>query len=157
MKTIVAILVTSTLLVGGVHAQSPATTASDAPAADPSHHAVKSDAERNNDVEKHIADLHVSLKITPTEESLWSATAQTMRDNADELDKAIDKREAASGTAIDDLNTYGAVVQAHADGIKKLSAVFTPLYASMSADQKNIADEVFAQRGHEGKNHQALK
>jgi hypothetical protein len=46
------------------------------------------------------------------------------------------------------LNAYGDIVQAHADAIKKLSAVFAPLYASMSDDQKMVADDVFAQRTH---------
>jgi protein CpxP len=76
-----------------------------------------------------------------------------MHDNAIELDKAIDKREAIvnSATAIDNLNAYGDVAQAHADGVKKLAATFSPLYASMSDDQKKMADDVFAHRTHKEK------
>jgi protein CpxP len=76
-----------------------------------------------------------------------------MRDNAKDLDAAIDKREANIGaaTAIDDLNAYADIAQAHADAVKKLSAAFSPLYAAMSDDQKKVADEVFAQRAHDGK------
>jgi protein CpxP len=97
--------------------------------------------------------LHAKLKITPAAESQWAAVVQTMRDNANELDKVIDKREAIANnaTAIDDLNAYGEIAQAHADGVKKLSTAFAPLYASMSDDQKKVADEVFAHRAHEGK------
>jgi len=112
---------------------------------------MNSDADRSMRVDKHITDLRAQLKITPAEQTQWDAVAQTMRDNANNLDKAMDKREDANGSAIDDLNAYGEVVQAHADGIKKLSAVFSTLYTAMSADQKKIADEVFAQRAHEGK------
>ena len=65
----------------------------------------------------------------------------------------IAKREESSGTAVDDLNAYAGVVQAHADGIKKLGVAFAPLYSSMSAEQKKLADDAFSRRAHAGKNH----
>jgi periplasmic protein CpxP/Spy len=141
MKTILAALVAFAFLIGGAYAQRPSADASTAAT-------MKSDAKRNTELERHIKDLHAKLKITPAEESQWVSVAQTMRDNANDLDKAIEKRQAivSNGTAIDDLNAYGEIVQAHADAIKKLSAVFASLYASMSDDQKKVADEVFAQR-----------
>jgi len=145
MKTIVPALLASAFLMLGAYAQSPTGTAR---TSDSSGRAPRPDSERKMDVQQRIVDLHKKLGITPAEESLWSAVAQTMRDNASELDKAIDKRENADTTAIDDLNAYGNVVQTHADGIKKLSAVFSPLYASMSDQQKKVADEVFARAGH---------
>jgi vacuolar-type H+-ATPase subunit I/STV1 len=154
MKTIVAVLLASTFLIGAAYAQSPAQSAGAPPSRDASTPAMmKADAKRNMEVERHIKDLHAKLKITPAEESQWVAVAQTMRDNANELDKAIDKREANvnNATAIDDLNAFGEIVQTHADDIKKLSTAFSPLYASMSDDQKKVADEEFSGRAHEGK------
>lgn len=150
MKIIVPVLVASTLAFGGAYA-----LAANLPSADSSSPAMmKSDANRNMEVEKHIKDLRAKLKITPAEESQWDAVAQAMRDNAAELDGAISKRDAMTdhGTAVDDLKAYGDIVQVHADSIKKLSAVFTSLYDAMPAEQKKLADEVFAQRTtHEGK------
>ena len=149
MKKIIAGLVISTFLLGGAYAQS------SAPSAAPSHAPgdstpaeVKAEAQRNKDVEKHIVDLHAKLKITAAEESQRGDVAKTMRDNANEIEEAIDKRE-AHGTAIDDLKAYGDVVQAHADGIKKLANAFSPLYTSMSDDQKKVADEVFVHHAHD--------
>jgi hypothetical protein len=103
-------------------------------------------------VEKHIKDLHGTLGITPAEEPQWNKVAETMRENATELDRAIDKRDAsvANATAIDNLSSYGDIVQAHANGIKKLASAFSGLYSAMSDDQKKVADEVFSHRGHEG-------
>jgi periplasmic protein CpxP/Spy len=153
MKTIVAVLA-STFLITGAYAQSPARSVGAPPSPDASTAPMmKSDAKRDMKVETHIKDLHAKLKITPAEESQWAAVVQTMRDNATELDKAIDKREAIvnNATAIDDLNAYGDIAQAHADGVKKLSTAFSPLYASMSDDQKKVADELFGHRVHEGK------
>jgi len=152
MKTIVAVLA-STFLITGAYAQSPAPTTGASPSAGASTSAMKSDAKRDTEVEKHIKDLHAKLKITPAEESQWTSMAQTMRDNAKEVDMAIDKREAIvnNATAIDNLNAYADIVQAHADSVKKLSTAFSPLYASLSDDQKKVADELFGRRMHDGK------
>ena len=153
MKTLIAVLA-STFLIGAAYAQSPTPSAGAPPSPNASPSAMmKADAKRDMKVERHIKDLRAKFKITPAEESQWVAVAQTMRDNANELDKAIDKREANvnNATAIDDLNAFGEIVQTHADDIKKLSTAFSPLYASMSDDQKKVADEEFSGRAHEGK------
>ena len=145
---IIAIALVSTFLITGAYAQTPAASSSaSAPAM------AKSDAKRDMNAEKHIKDLHAKLKITAAEETQWAVVAKTMRESANDLDQVVDKRQAmiATATAIDDLNAYGAIAQAHADSVKKLSTAFAPLYASMSDDQKKVADEVFTQRGHEGK------
>jgi protein CpxP len=147
MKTIVTVLVASTLFVGGAYAESVALSNADSPSKS-SHAMVKSGANHSAEIEKHIKDLHAKLKITPAEESQWDAVAQTMRENATELDSAISKREstAGRGSAVDDLNAYADIVQVHADSIKKLSTAFSALYDSMPDDQKKVADEVFDQR-----------
>jgi protein CpxP len=152
MKTIIPVLVASTLFIGGAYAQSVALSNTASPPSS-SHAMVKSDANHRAEIEKHIKDLHAQLKITPAEESQWATVAQTMRDNATELDDAVSKRDAIASraTAIEDLNAYGDIVQVHADSIKKLSTAFAALYDSMSGDQKKVADEVFTQRAHESK------
>jgi hypothetical protein len=153
MKTIVAAL-TSAFLVSGAYAQSPSSPPGEAPSSGASTAAMaKSDAKRDDmAVESHIKDLHAQLQITPAEETQWAAVAKAMRESAAETDKAIDKREALvnSANAVDNLNAYGDIAQAHADGVKRLAAAFGPLYASMSDDQKKVADAVFAHRAHEG-------
>ncbi len=148
MKIMVATLA-STILIGGALIQSPVRAASTASAPD----AAAGDAKRSLAVERHIKDMHAKLKITPAEETQWTAVAQTMRDSAIELDKAIDKREAIVNTApaLDNLNAYGDIAEAHADGVKKLAAAFSPLYAAMPDEQKKVADDVFAQRAHKDK------
>ena len=144
MKTIVAVL-TFTFLSGAALAQSPS------PSSASNSTMTTADAKRSAQVEKHIAALHGTLKITAAEESQWANVAQTMRGSAIELDKAIDKRAAIvdNATAVDNLKAYGEIAQAHVDSVKKLAAAFSPLYASMPDDQKKVADEVFAQRAHE--------
>lgn len=146
MKQLFAALA-ATMLVGATMAQTSAPAAASAPAASGS--AAPSAESR---VDHQIKRLHDKLKITSAEETQWGAVAQAMRDNATDLDGLIQKRagSAETATAIDDLNAYGAIAQAHADGVKKLSAAFAPLYASFSDDQKKLADVAFTARPHRG-------
>jgi periplasmic protein CpxP/Spy len=149
MKTIIAASVTALFIVGA-QAQTPAAPAGAAPS---SASMAKGDAKRDMRVEHQIKDLHAKLKITSSEETMWNAVADSMRDSAKDLDAAIDKRKSARETAsaVDDLNEYGDIAQAHADGVKKLSAAFAPLYGAMPDEQKRLADEVFEHRAHEMK------
>jgi hypothetical protein len=97
-------------------------------------------------VEQRITNLHKALKITPDEDSKWSAVAQAMRENATNMDTLIAANRTTSPqnmTAVDDLKTYQKIAQAHVDGLKNLIASFETLYAAMPDAQKKIADEVF--------------
>jgi hypothetical protein len=95
--------------------------------------------------EARIKELHTKLKITPAQKDLWNQVTQVMRDNAKTMEALIKSRseEASTMTAIDDLKSYGEIVEAHADGIRKFIPVFEPLYASMSDAQKKDADKLF--------------
>ena len=100
-------------------------------------------------VEARIKELHTKLKITPAQEELWNNVTQVMRDNAKTMEALIKARseEAGTMTAIDDLKSYGEIVEAHADGIRKFIPAFEPLYAGMSDAQKKSADMLFRQHG----------
>ncbi len=145
MRKIVAVLA-STLILGTAYAAGMPESSADAAEA----HA---DAKHDMRVDNHIKELHAQLKITAAEESQWDVVAQTMRDNARELDEVMDKREstAEGATAIDNLNSYADVAQAHADGVRKLAKAFSGLYSSMSVEQRKQADEQFGHRMHEGR------
>ena len=153
MKLVAAVLA-STFVLGGAVAQTPAPSANTHSSAATSDSAMaQSDAKRDAAVEKHIDELHATLKITPLQEAQWSEVANTMRANAKEMDQAIDKRaaNAANATAIDDLKAYGDIAQTHANGVKKLATAFSGLYSALSDEQKKAADAAFSHRGHEGK------
>lgn len=99
-------------------------------------------------VESRITSLHSQLKVTPDQESKWSAVADAMRDNASSLDELAQQRASMRGkmNAVDDLKSYEAIADAHAEGLKKLVPAFSSLYDSMSETQKKNADQVFAHR-----------
>jgi protein CpxP len=157
MKIIVAALA-STFFISGAYAQMPTqpVVVPSAAQSTPTAMMVKADAKRDAKVEQRIKDLHAKLKITQAQEMQWANVAKAMRDTTVEIDAAIDKRESHmdNATAIDDLNAYADIAQAHADSVKKLSATFTPLYAAMSDSQKKVADAVFVQHQH-GEKHEA--
>jgi hypothetical protein len=113
-----------------------------------------SEAERKAEtVEERISSLHAKLMITPDEEANWTGVAQTMRDNAARMEKLAAEKTAKDPenlTAVEDLRTYEKFAHAHFDGLKNLIASFETLYNAMPAQQKQVADQVFQNFGHEG-------
>jgi periplasmic protein CpxP/Spy len=100
---------------------------------------------RGETVEQRITTLHRELKITADQEKDWNAVAQSMRDNANNMQQLVDQTHNQGGqtTALDDLDTYQKFAQGHADGVKNLIGPFTTLYNEMTPDQKKNADLVF--------------
>jgi len=101
-----------------------------------------------HDVEARITELHKELKIRPDQESAFKDVAQVMRDNAARMKDLHTDREksAQSMTAVDTMNSYASVIDAHADGVHKLVPAFETLYNSMSDEQKKVADQVFREK-----------
>jgi hypothetical protein len=100
------------------------------------------------EVERRIKDLHRRLHITPAQDAAWNSVADVMRENAKTMEALAHERyeNAAKMTAVDDLRSYGALADAHADGLKKFIPAFQQLYDSMSDKQKKNADALFRNR-----------
>jgi len=99
-------------------------------------------------VEQHIKELRAQLKITPAQEGQWQQFAQIMRDNAREMDQAVMQRaqQFSSMTAVEDMESYEKIAEAHVQHLQKLLPAFSNLYAAMTPEQKQRADEVFRSR-----------
>ncbi len=103
-------------------------------------------------LDQRISSMHAALKITPAEEADWMKVVDVMRRNESDMQKMVADRKAEGSqnlNAVDDLKTYQSFSQAHVDGLKDLVASFETLYADMPADQKLVADHVFAKYGRE--------
>ena len=113
-----------------------------------SGHMTGAKALTSEDVEARIKYLHTSLKITPEQEVLWNNVAQIMLDNAKTMEALIKVRAeaAATVTPIDDLKSYSAIADGHADGLRKFIPAFEALYAGMSEDQQKNAHKLFHDR-----------
>ena len=105
-------------------------------------------------IEARLAYLKTALKITDAQLPQWNALADTLRKQAVERDKRIQERRARMAqrsehqklTALDRMEQQQ---QRHAHALSRLNdllAVERPLYAVLTADQKQVADEVLAPR-----------
>lgn len=102
-------------------------------------------------VEQRITDLHAKLKITAAQDEQWNKFADVMRDNGRTMGELYKQRMDQEKTisALDDMKQYQQITQAHADGTKHLVDAFEPLYASLSPEQKKLADATFHQPSHQ--------
>ncbi len=100
-------------------------------------------------VEARIADLHKKLHITSAQTPQWNDFAGVMRENAKAARDVIEDKSqnAATMSAVDDLEAYKTLAQAHVDGLTRMIPTFEALYATMSDSQKKTADAMFAPHG----------
>ncbi|PLP98019.1 hypothetical protein CYJ10_24620 [Cupriavidus pauculus] len=104
----------------------------------------------NDRIETRIADLRTKLHITAAQNALWQDVATVMRENASIMNTLKQDRLDQSGhmMAAEDMRSYKAMADAHAEGVRKLGPAFQALYASMSDVQKRNADSVFRTNPH---------
>ena len=96
-------------------------------------------------VENRIKELHAQLRITPAEEPQWNQFAEVMRENAREMDQTLMQRAQQFQTmnAVQNLQSYGQLADAHAQRVQKLIPAFENLYNAMPEQQKQLADQIF--------------
>jgi len=107
-------------------------------------------------VDGRIAFLKAELKITPAQEAQWQQVAAAMRDNAKSLDQAITTARQNRGTmdAVQRLEARGQFAKLRADNDTRLLAAFKPLYAGLSPEQQQMANELVGSH-HHGWHHRA--
>ena len=96
-------------------------------------------------VNRRIADLHSRLHITQDQSQQWDQFAQQMRDNARNIDQAYQQRAQKIGTmsAVDNMQSFADIEQQRSQDMQKLVPAFQGLYASLSDQQKQTADQLF--------------
>lgn len=106
--------------------------------------------QRASHVEGRIAFLKAELKITPEQESLFAGLATAIRADVQDLEKAHQKMTADAPmhpTAVQLLERRVDLATLRVAAEQRFLTAFRPLYASLSAEQKQTADELLAQRG----------
>ena len=109
-------------------------------------------------VDGRIAFLKAELKITPAQETQWQGVAAAMRDNAQALDRAItDARQSRSGPmdAVQRLTLRESFTRLRAENEARMLAAFKPLYASLSPEQQQTANQLLAPHHHGWKHRRA--
>jgi periplasmic protein CpxP/Spy len=110
-------------------------------------------------VDGRIAFLKTELKITPAQEGQWQQFADVMRQNAQSLDQAIiDARQhrGAAMNVIDRMDMRAQFSKIRADNAARLVSALRPLYASLSPEQQQVANQLMSHDGwHHGFHHRA--
>jgi periplasmic protein CpxP/Spy len=103
-------------------------------------------------LEGRIAFLKAELTITPDQEVQWNKVAQAMRENVQQDRSVFGQLRDNRGqprSAVSRIETRAHFESVRAQNTEHFLAAFRPLYASLSADQKKAADDLFMPRhGH---------
>lgn len=99
--------------------------------------------------EARIAYVKAELKITPAQQAAFDRYAQVIRDNAAATQKAFQDMRGQRGqnqnvNALDRVEQRAKMAQMRDQQEQAYAAAFRPLYASLSADQKKVADDLAA-------------
>ena len=131
------------------------------------HHEQRAFSMPGERVEAKLAYLKTALQITPTQQSQWNAFADTLRQQAREQDKRIQDWRAQRDqntdhqrpTAIQRLERREQFYKAALENLQQRLAAAKPLYAVLTPEQQQVADQLLAPRGggrfgHRGMHHQ---
>ena len=115
-------------------------------------------------VEARLAYIRTALKITAAQQPQWDGFANVLRKHARERDQRFEqfraKREGARGgprpdrpqvTAIERLERTQQRMAQRSAHLSEVLAAAKPLYASLSAEQKLVADGMLSRQGHGGR------
>jgi hypothetical protein len=105
-------------------------------------------------VDGRIAFLQTELKITPAQEAQWGQVAAAMRQNANALDQTIAaaRSQRENVDAVERLAIRGRFAKVRAENDARMLAAFKPLYASLSPEQRQMANKLVVP--HHGWHHQ---
>lgn len=112
-------------------------------------------------IEARLAYLKTALKITDAQEAQWTGFADTLRQHARAADERFKARRAqrelratrSRPTAIERMEHRQARLVAATERLSQTLAAAKPLYAALSPEQQQIADELFARQGRGGFRH----
>jgi LTXXQ motif family protein len=96
-------------------------------------------------VDGRIAFLRTELKITDAQANAWNSFADALRANAQKLAAvrpAIMPAPGAQQTLTAGLDAQERWLTARLEGLRAIKAAFTPLYGTLSDEQKKTATEI---------------
>jgi protein CpxP len=93
-------------------------------------------------IDSQISDLRSRLQITPAQQPKFDAVAQIMRQNAQAMEAAM--RRTPPRNAVEDMRVEAEAAAAEAAQLQRMLPAFEALYASLSEEQKHMADQLFA-------------
>ena len=101
-------------------------------------------------VDGRIAFLKAQLKISSAQEAKWQPVEAAMRENAKTLDQTITTARQNRGNlnAVQRLELREQFAKVRVDNDARLLAAFKPLYASLSPEQQQMANQLVGAHHH---------
>jgi hypothetical protein len=98
-------------------------------------------------IEGQIAFYKTELKITDAQDPLWNAFADALRGNATRLQQAMARATEAKGIVVvpEQMERRIAMLTALLDAMQSMQSAAKPLYASLTDEQKKVADELMTE------------
>jgi LTXXQ motif family protein len=95
-------------------------------------------------IEGQIAFYRTELKITDAQDPLWNAFAEALRGNATRLRQAMAMATEANGVVAvpEQMERRIAMLSALLEAMQSMQAAAKPLYATLTDEQKKVADEL---------------
>lgn len=96
-------------------------------------------------IEGRLAFLKAELEITPQQETLWSAYAEAVRTSAESMQGMHDQMMSSGSNPVampERMQWHEKMLSARLEALKKLRAAALPLYDTLSAEQKQAADNL---------------
>jgi LTXXQ motif family protein len=94
-------------------------------------------------IEGRLAFLRAELKITETQANAWNTFAEALRANAQKLAAVRPAMMGGATQALPDrLDAQERWLTARLEGIRAIRTAFTPLFSSLSDEQKKTASEL---------------
>jgi hypothetical protein len=150
---LIAASVIATGFAGGLALAQPTTSQPGAPA--PAHAQRADRPAPGKFIEGRLAFLKTELKLTAQQQPLFDKLADEMRAGAKQMQDRHAERQQASATtpapvsALEKLERRSAAMKEMTAAQDRYLAAFRPFYQSLSPEQKQTADELFA-KGHGG-------
>jgi cell pole-organizing protein PopZ len=99
-------------------------------------------------IEGQLAYFRAELRITDAQLPQWNAFADVLRAQGDRLRQASQQAMGGTsgpGTAAQQMERRIALLSAHLEAMRAVSAAATPLYGALSEEQRRTADELMAE------------
>jgi protein CpxP len=146
-RSLIPILPLIAVIAAGVAGAPAPAAAQGAPPTPPMAHMQR--MQRASHIEGRIAFLRAELKITPAQEATFSAVADAMRADVQDMRKVGEQwmaHRTLAPTAVQVLEMRANFTALRAKGEERFLAAFRPFYDSLSAEQKRVADGLLRER-----------
>lgn len=103
-------------------------------------------------IQRRLQGLHDRLGISPAQQPQWDAVVGTLRENAQAMRGSPALQAVRSGrlNAVQELQALSDLARQRADAMQRLIPAVDALYAALSPEQRQVADQALQRLVHRG-------